>query len=61
MRCHEIRDNEWREMNEEERIAVLLTYGMSRKEAWELSVAERVWMSGWKRHGTTLSKFSTIP
>jgi len=42
MRDHEISDNEWKEMNEEERITVLLTYGMCRKEAWELSDADRV-------------------
>jgi hypothetical protein len=42
MRFHEINDNEWKEMNEEERITVLLTYGMDRKEAWELSDAKRV-------------------
>jgi hypothetical protein len=42
MRFHEISDNEWKEMNEEERITVLLTYGLDRKEAWELRDTEHV-------------------
>lgn len=42
MREHEISDDEWKEMSKEERITVLLTYGMCRKEAWELSDSERV-------------------
>ena len=42
MKFHELSDNEWKKMNEEERITVLLTVGLDRKQAWEVCDVEHV-------------------
>ena len=42
MAKHEISENEWKEMNEKQRIMALMAQGMSYKEAWELSEAEKL-------------------